>query len=405
MSNYNSQLQSNNIVLGTQNNVLSANNLDLQAVLESINSLPDAGVDLPELANEGSASDLLSGKQLIDGDGNIVTGTILTKTGTDLTTNGATVTVPAGYYASQTTKSVATAPRAETDMLVLVQGAGDTFKITATNKQTTGYVVGSNETATKTISLTANGAEVIASDGINSISKSVAISTQATPSISVNSSGEITASATQTEGYVSAGTMSATKQLTTQAAKTIIPSKSTQTAVSPGVYTTGAVTVAAIPDQYITTTDATANADEIMSGETAYVNGSKVTGTFTIDNELNTQDSLISQIQTALQGKATGSGGDNSWKRVTDLSFGSSPNSDRLELDDDINCVLFAIYTDYYIAYWAQSGLSSVFWGINNNTLTVSEVNNGGKTLEVVLTNSTYTDQSYYMLVHSVSEQ
>ena len=55
------------------------------------------------------------------------------------------------------------------------------------------------------------------------------------------------------------------------------------------------------------TSDATASADEILQGETAYVDGEKVTGTFTIDNELTTQDNLITQIQTALEGKAGGS--------------------------------------------------------------------------------------------------
>ena len=103
-------------------------------------------------------------------------GTIATKTSSDLTASGATVTVPAGYYASQASKSVATA-------------------------------------------------------------------TQATPSISIDSNGLITASTTQSAGYVSSGTKSATKQLTTQTAKTMIPSTSSQTAVSSGVYTTGTVTV------------------------------------------------------------------------------------------------------------------------------------------------------------------
>ena len=46
------------------------------------------------------------------------------------------------------------------------------------------------------------------------------------------------------------------------------------------------------------TSDATASADEIFAGETAYVKGSKVTGTFSIDSEINEQIDLISQIQT-----------------------------------------------------------------------------------------------------------
>ena len=127
-------------------------------------------------------SDILSGKTAYNGSGK-VTGTIQSKSSSDLIAIGATVTVPAGYYSTQATKDVATA-------------------------------------------------------------------TQATPSISVSSSGLITASATQTAGYVSEGTKSGTKQLTTQAAKTVTPSSSSQTAVASGVYTTGAVTVAAIPSNY-----------------------------------------------------------------------------------------------------------------------------------------------------------
>ena len=66
---------------------------------------------------------------------------------------------------------------------------------------------------------------------------------QATPSITVNSNGLITAKATQSAGYVNAGSKNNTKQLTTQAAKTITPSTSNQTAVASGRYTTGSITV------------------------------------------------------------------------------------------------------------------------------------------------------------------
>jgi hypothetical protein len=58
-------------------------------------------------------------------------------------------------------------------------------------------------------------------------------------------------------------------------------------------------------EEGVDTSDATAEASEIMNGETAYVNGNKVTGTFTIDNEITAQYSLVEQIQTALQNKAS----------------------------------------------------------------------------------------------------
>ena len=90
-------------------------------------------------------------------------------------------------------------------------------------------------------------------EGYNGLSKvtvtGIDVATQATPSISVDAAGLITASATQTAGYVAAGTKSATKQMTVQAAKTVTPSTSEQTAVEAGVYTTGAVKVAPVPTE------------------------------------------------------------------------------------------------------------------------------------------------------------
>lgn len=89
---------------------------------------------------------------------------------------------------------------------------------------------------------------------------------QATPSISVSSGGLITASATQSGGIVAAGSKSATKQLTTQAAKTVTPGTTNQTAVASGRYVTGDVVVAG---------DANLKAENIAKGVSIF----GVTGT------------------------------------------------------------------------------------------------------------------------------
>ena len=201
----------------------------------------ETGVELPTLSNEGSASDLLSGKQLIDQNGNVVTGTIATKTSSDLTASGATVTVPAGYYASQATKSVATA-------------------------------------------------------------------TQATPSVSIDSAGKITASATQTAGYVAAGTKTGTKQLTTKGATTYTPKTSNQTIAS-GTYLTGTQTIKG---------DSNLVAGNIKSGVSIFgVSGSYAGSSEDLSTELTTQETLITELETVLAGKAAGGGSGGNLKTCT----------------------------------------------------------------------------------------
>lgn len=173
----------------------------LKTILDS-KATGSGGTELPTLTNPGDADKLLEGYQLIDQAGQTVTGTIPSKSASDLTASGKTVTVPAGYYPAAVSKEVATV-------------------------------------------------------------------TQATPTISVSTAGLITASATQSAGYVAAGSKSATKQLTVQAAQTITPGTSDKT-ISSGRYLTGTQTIKG---------DANLKAANIVKGASIFgVTGTAETG-------------------------------------------------------------------------------------------------------------------------------
>ena len=71
-----------------------------------------------------------------------------------------------------------------------------------------------------------------------------------TPDISVSSDGLIAASVSNPKGYqAESTTKTTTQQLTTKGATTITPSSASQTAVNSGVYTTGKITVSAVPTE------------------------------------------------------------------------------------------------------------------------------------------------------------
>ena len=251
----------------------------------------------------------------------------------------------------------------------------DAGLITATSTQEAGAVSAGTKSATKqlttqaakTVTPTTSEQTAVTAGVYTTGAVKVAAmptATQATPSISVSGAGLITASATQSEGYVAAGTKNATKQLTTQAAKSVTPTTSDQTAVSGGVYTTGAVTVkgdANLKSANIAAgvsifgvmgthsggadvSGVTAGAGDVLDGKkyvnssgtltsgtmpnngaisktmdgldtksvsipAGYTSGGTVSLTGDIDNIANNQADKIAQIKTALEGKAAGGGG------------------------------------------------------------------------------------------------
>lgn len=83
-----------------------------------------------------TAADILSGKTAYGASGKL-TGTIPSKTESDITVSGPTVNVPAGYYAAQAQKSVATVELATPEIMVNTTGL-----VHATVLQPEGYVAG-----------------------------------------------------------------------------------------------------------------------------------------------------------------------------------------------------------------------------------------------------------------------
>ena len=199
------------------------------------NNVPS--VEIPLSGTSGTAAfydtsdaTLDSGAKMLSGNtayanGVKYTGSIATKTGTDISASGDTVTVPAGYYASQQTKAVA----------------------------------GGSATPAATIT----GSSATLSTGTNTLTLSKTVSN--TPQV--------------TAGYIASGTagnsaVSLTASVTTKAAATFTPGTSDQTIAS-GTYLTGAQTIAG---------DADLVAGNIKSGVTIFgVAGSLTSATVSQD--------------------------------------------------------------------------------------------------------------------------
>ena len=108
------------------------------------------------------------------------------------------------------------------------------------------------------------------------------------PTATIDGNGLITASHTQSTGYVTGGTKTGTLQLTTKAAATVTPTTSAQTIVNAGTYCTGAIKVAAIPTTTQATPTISVSSGGLITASATQTAGYVVAGTKSATKQLST---------------------------------------------------------------------------------------------------------------------
>ena len=247
----------------------------------------------PSVTTEGYVSSGTAGNSEVS-----LTASVNTRSSSDLTASGATVTVPAGYYGSEATKSVTT--------MTLPTSASSSATSGYASKATIGrstsaqyinippgynsaggyYTISAVANGTATAPSTISGSSATVSTGTNTLTLTKTVSV--TPTIS-------------TAGYISSGTagnssVSLTANVTTKAAATYNTSSTDQTIAS-GTYLTGTQTIRGV-------TVSGLSAENIASGITVKV------GDLADDDRITSVTGTLA-FATITTGSGTPSGGNN----------------------------------------------------------------------------------------------
>ena len=263
---------------------LQSNNADLQAILDTVNALPEATetvIEPLEITENGTytAPDGVNGYNPVS----------------------VNVPIPEGYIKPNGTKNITENGNHDVKQYEAVEVAIPIPE---------GYIKPSGA-----VQITSNGTHDIkqyASAEVNVPIPDGYIKPSGTLNITENGEYDVTEKA----GVVVA--VDAPEPILQE--KTVTPTKNEQSVIPDNGYDgLSKVKVGAIPAEYISTNDATATSEDIVEGETAYAKGQKVTGTnpyvkTATDAVVDNQANIMSQIMTALEGKAGGGGGD--WTEV-----------------------------------------------------------------------------------------
>jgi len=260
--------------------------------------IPDAYQDVTSVTT--AAGEVLAGKIFVDSEGKIITGTMANNGSVDKTLDVTTIsyTIPAGYHSgtgtvklSLETKSVTPSKSAQeiTPTTGKVLSKVTVEAIPDAYQDVTGVTTVAEHVLDGDVFVNAEGEEIegtMANNGAVSQTLDSATTSYTVPAGYHNGEGTVN---------ITTETKSATP---TKAAQTISPSAGK---------VLSKVTVDPIPDNFIDTTDADAEAAHILAGKTAYVDTKKVEGTMADNGDVSaTMDGLATLSVTIPAGYTTG---------------------------------------------------------------------------------------------------
>ena len=260
--------------------------------------IPDAYQDVTSVTT--AAGEVLAGKIFVDSEGKIITGTMANNGSVDKTLDVTTIsyTIPAGYHSgtgtvklSLETKSVTPSKSAQeiTPTTGKVLSKVTVEAIPDAYQDVTGVTTVAEHVLDGDVFVNAEGEEIegtMANNGAVSQTLDSATTSYTVPAGYHNGEGTVS--------------------ITTEA-KSATPTKSAQTISPSAGKVLSKVTVDPIPDNFIDTTDADAEAAHILAGKTAYVDTKKVEGTMADNGDVSaTMDGLATLSVTIPAGYTTG---------------------------------------------------------------------------------------------------
>lgn len=264
----------------------------------TVEAIPDEYQDVTAVT--AGAAQVLEEFAIVDAEGNVVEGTMANNGAVSATidTKTTSYTVPAGYHDGNGTVSLTTETKSATPT-----------KSAQTISASSGKVLSSVEVAAipdayqDVTKVDATAADVLVDKTIVAADGTVVEGTMAN-----NGSVVETLNTTKTSVAIAGGYHDGTGSVSiTLEEKSATPTKAEQVITPASGKVLSKVTVAAIPENFIDTTDATATAAQILVGETAYVNTTKVTGTMANNGDVSaTIDGLTTSSVAIPAGFTTG---------------------------------------------------------------------------------------------------